>query len=441
MINSRLVHCSAGVALLISGTTNPCWPAPPPSSASAILPTPAPSEQPLGPPSCPWPSQSGQQLLDKPLGGPLTFSRATVADIVTELQEKHHLPLSFIESDSAPLLTFDLRDGTLRELLDRIVALAPVYHYRFVGARLVLYPVAAQWDMKIDLRIARGKRRWVGEALVVELRRRVPALATLNPPWTFGDPSSFVYQDEVAATGPASLVALFTQVLGDRPSASFMVSKLGGEVTTFFLTSEALIRSLDLTSPTLILHRPGDSAQLKLVATLYDGSQQVLTPAGCGTVYSTIDPKVLRTSSGGLVTAVGEGEGVASAISEDVIAAVTMRVEAGGKALELTSPASVMHPGVGGEKRRDIRGHVELHPAARGVRDHRCVRGLAVSARAIGILHGGTPRRPGGELRRIAPRGLRPGADRDQRRRARQQNGRRPLFRYGHSQLAKGAFP
>jgi hypothetical protein len=335
MNSNRLGHFIAAAALLIAGTTDPSRSAPPASPPRASTgdrqTTATAAERLLGPPSCPWPSQSGQRLLEKPLGGPLSFSKATVADIVTELHEKHHLPLSFIESDSAPLLTFDLRDGTLRELLDRIVALAPVYHYRFVGARLVLYPVAALWEMKIDLQIAPGKRRWVGEALVNELRRRVSALATLNPPWTFGDPSSFVYQDEVALTGPASLVELFTQVLGDRPSASFMVSKLGGEVTTFFLTSEALIRSLDLKSPTLILQRPGDSAQLKLVATLYDGSQQVLTPPGCGTVYSTIDPKVLRISSKGLVTATGEGEGVASAISEDVIAAITMRVQAGDK--------------------------------------------------------------------------------------------------------------
>jgi hypothetical protein len=254
-----------------------------------------------------------------------------MADIVTELQEKRHLPLSFIESDAAPLLTFDLKDGKLRELLEKIVALAPVYRYRFVGARLVLYPVDAQWDMRINLRIAPGKRRWVGEALVVELRRRVPALAKLNPPWMFGDPSSFVYQDEVAVTGPASLVELFTQVLGDRASVSFMVSKLGGKVTTFWLTSEVLIRSLELTGPTLPLKRPGDSAQLSLVATLFDGSRQVLTAAECGTVYGTIDPKVLRVSPSGMVTAAGKGEGVASAISEDVIATITMRVEAGGQ--------------------------------------------------------------------------------------------------------------
>lgn len=329
-VTERLV--SATVALLIFGATGgPSWPAPLPSATSATLPTAAPSEQLLGPPSCQWPSQSGQRLLDKSLGGPISFSMATVADIVKELQEKRHLPLSFIESDAATRLTLDLRNGTLRQLLDRIVALAPVHRYHFVRARLVLYPVAAQWDMKIDLRIPPGKRRWIGEALVVELRRRVPALAALNPPWTFGDPSSFVYQDEVAVSGPASLVELFIQVLGDRPSASFMISRLGGEVTTFFLTSESLIRSLTLTSAGLTLQGPGDSAQLKLVATLYDGSQQVLTAAGCGTAYSTIDPKVLRVGSGGLVTAVGQGEGVASATSEDVIAAVTMRVRPGGK--------------------------------------------------------------------------------------------------------------
>ena len=334
-MNSRLGHLGATVALLIIGTTEPIRsgpPAPLPGTSTAAKASSGTTAEPLlGPPSCPWPSESGQRLLDRSLGGPFSFSKATVADIVTELQEKRHLPLSFIESDAAPLLTLDLKDGTLRALLEKIIALAPVYRYRFVGARLVLYPVDPIWDMSLDLRIARGKRREVGQDLVVELRRRVPALARLNPPWMFGDPSSFVYQDEVAVTGPASLVELFTQVLGDRASASFMVSRLGGAVTTFFLTSETLIRSLELTGPRLTLRRPGESVQLGLVATLFDGSRQVLTAAGCGTVYGTIDPKVLRVSPEGLVTAAGEGAGVASAISEGVIAGITLRVEAGGR--------------------------------------------------------------------------------------------------------------
>jgi hypothetical protein len=94
----------------------------------------------LGPPVCPWPSESGQRLLDRPLGGPLSFVQATVSDLVRELVEKRHVPLSFIEDEAAPKLTLSIRDGTLRQLLDRIITQVSAYRYRFVGARLLLYP-------------------------------------------------------------------------------------------------------------------------------------------------------------------------------------------------------------------------------------------------------------------------------------------------------------
>jgi hypothetical protein len=284
----------------------------------------------LGPPACPWKSQSGQRLLDRHLEGSLSFVQATVEDIVRELMEKHHVPLSFIAADAAPRLTFTIREGTLRELLERIVTEAPVYRYRFVGARLVLYPADPLWESRLDdLRLAPGPRRWVGEALVVELRRRVPALAVLNPPWTIGTMDSFVYRDQVSVAGPASLVELFTQVLGNRASASFMVSKRGGQITTFWLESTPLIRSLELTAPTTTLRRPGETVQLRLVGTLYDGTRQALTAAACGAEYATHPPQVLKVSPEGLVTAIGTGEAEVTAFSEDVGATLELRVEPG----------------------------------------------------------------------------------------------------------------
>jgi hypothetical protein len=119
----------------------------------------------LGPALCPWLSESGQLLLNRSLDGPLSFSQATVAEIVKELHVQRHVPLSFIETEAAPKLTFSTSDTTVRGLLDHIVAMAPVLRYRFVGARLVLYPVDPLWDLRLDdLRLAAGKRRWVGEA-------------------------------------------------------------------------------------------------------------------------------------------------------------------------------------------------------------------------------------------------------------------------------------
>jgi hypothetical protein len=328
-INVACLLLVGGASTVVRG--NPHFAAP--TTSIAAEPAPPTVDVPaLGPSACPWRSESGQRLLNRPLGAPLTFSQATVVDIVRELQLKRHVPLSVIESDAAARITIGMREGTLRDLLDRIVALAPVYRYRFVGARLVIYPVDPLWDLRIDnLRLGPGERRWVGEALVLELRHRVPALASLNPPWTFGDPGSFVYRDLVSVAGPASIVELLAQLLGERASASFVVARLEGKVTTLWLSSEGLIASLKLTAPTTILKRPGETAQLTLVGSLYDGTRQVLTAAICSTEYVSGNARVVKVSPEGLVTAVGDGESYVNAIAEDEFDSLPIRVEFRGR--------------------------------------------------------------------------------------------------------------
>ncbi len=290
----------------------------------------------LGPEGCPWASVSGQRLLDWKLTYRLASSRAKVEDIVTALQQQYHIPISFIAADEDSAVVVTMRDGSLGQLLDRLVAQSPVYRYRFIGARLVLLPVDARWETPInELRIAAPQRRWeMGQALVSELRRRLPLLATLNPPWLVGNPADFIYHDQVSLSLPATVVELFTQVLGTRPSASFMVSKRGGATTTFWLTSADLVRSLELSVPAKAPHpagepaslRPGETLQLQVVATLQNGDRQSLTRVECGTVYTTDAPQVLRLAPDGRVTAVGSGEAVVVASNENATATLLVKV-------------------------------------------------------------------------------------------------------------------
>jgi hypothetical protein len=271
----------------------------------------------LGAPGCPWPSVSGQQLLDRHLG-PLSFSRATLAEVVRTLLTKYHVPLSFVEAEPNAKLVLSVTDTTVAELLDLIVARIPGYRYGFVGARLVLFSTDPKWQTRIDdLTLGPGPRRKVSAALVVELRRRVPALSELGTPWTFGDPGSYVYQDQVAVGGPASVLELLTQVLGTRPSATFMVSTLGSASTSLWLESANLVRSVQLTALTTALRQRGQTVQLKVIGTLWDGAQMILTEGQCGTEYVSHDPKVVAVSPDGLVTAVGNGEARVVAFNEN----------------------------------------------------------------------------------------------------------------------------
>ncbi len=99
---------------------------------------------------------------------------------------------------------------------------------------------------------------------------------------------------------------------------------------TLWLSSEKLIASLKLIAPTTVLRRPGDTVRLTLVANLYDGTRQVLTPPACATEYVTGNPGILKVDSDGLVTAVRPGESYVNAISEDEFDSIPIRVEGAG---------------------------------------------------------------------------------------------------------------
>ena len=166
----------------------------------------------LGAPHCPWPALSGTRLLAHQLGS-VSFSNAAVWQVADVLVHQHGVPLSFIEASPEARVTLSLSRCTLRQLLDKIVESATGYGYGFVGPHLVLYSTDPKWQTRIDaLKPASGLRLNVSQALVVQLRRLVPALRRLGVPGLFGNPESFVVQDPVRVAGPGTVVELLTQL-------------------------------------------------------------------------------------------------------------------------------------------------------------------------------------------------------------------------------------
>jgi hypothetical protein len=284
----------------------------------------------VGAPGCPWPSESGQRLLDRHLGGSLDLSNLSVSSVVKRLVVTNHVPLSFIEGEPYPTVTIKTQDATVAGLLDGIVSQVSGYRYGFIGPRLVLYSTDAKWQARVEkLKLAPGPRRWVSEALVAELRHRFPALAGLNPPWTAGNPADYVYQDEVAASAPASVAELLTQILGNRVSATFWVSKMGGAVTFLRLASADLVQTVQITAPTTTLRHTGEIVQVKVVGMLRDGGRQIVTPAACGTQYFVSNPKVLAVSPDGQVSALASGEARVNVVNENSADSITFTVITG----------------------------------------------------------------------------------------------------------------
>jgi hypothetical protein len=264
--------------------------------------------------------------LDRQLG-PVSFSGSTVTEIVDQLIHKYHVPISFLESDHAANFSLDLPASTVGQILDQVVTKSGDYQYRFFDTHLVLYSKDPKWATVVkDLNLARRPRRWISESLVYKLRRKVQALEKLMPPWTFGNPSNFVYTDEVAVTGPASVVELFVQILGNRPSAVFTVTRDVKRTAWFRLDAADIVDFVKISAPTLLLREKGQQVKLSVVGVLHGGTRQDVTSGKCFTSYVVSNSQVVIVEADGLVTAVGEGETQVTAINETAVDSVTITV-------------------------------------------------------------------------------------------------------------------
>jgi hypothetical protein len=294
----------------------------------------------LGAPGCPLAELSGHRLLDRQLG-PILFAKTAVRDIAAALVHRYDVPLSFIEASPSARVTISVPSCTLKQLLDKIVASAPGYTYGFVGAHLVLYSIDPTWQTRVDhLKLPREARFSETFELVLRLRTLVPALERLGLPSLRGNPEAFIFADQVQVTGPASVMELFTQLLGQRMSAVFMVSSFGGPPPgTLWVTSVNMFKSLDVTSPKPLLRQTGENVQLRVSGVLRDGTQLDVTSSKCGTRYLATS-EVVRVSPDGLVTAGAKGHG-GIIVNYDKLTKVI------GIEVVLSDAPKSAHPGIG----------------------------------------------------------------------------------------------
>jgi hypothetical protein len=257
--------------------------------------------------------------------GRILFANTRVSEIARALVHRYGVPLSFIEASSLARVTVALPSCTLRQLLDKIVTSAPSYRYGFVGPHLVLYSTEPRWQTRIEhVHLPAGARLSVSSDLVTFLNSQVPALPRLRPPPYFvigiGDRDPPIYADPVQIDGPATVMELFTQLLGQRTSVVFTVD-VRGTAGALGLDTAKLVDSLRVTPPKKVLMQSGESVQLRVTGLIGDRTLQDLTWGSCGTRYVAANARI-RVSRDGLVTAISPGT-----------AAVVVRFDSNAKAI------------------------------------------------------------------------------------------------------------
>ncbi len=276
--------------------------------------------------ACSWPEATGERLLARKVGD-LSVTLVEVEKAVAEIAKQSDLPMSFIQADSHRKISLTLRDASVRQALDEILRQAPEYRYGLVAERLVLYPHDPIWETRLDnLSLGPGPRFAVTGELAKELSRRLPALAYLSGPWMLGNGNSYTYRDIVSVTGPGSILDLFVQLLGGRPSTFFILDKPSEVRGSLSVSSMDQLRSLKVTAPTTTFHRSGEAAQLKMTGLLRSGGEKDLSAGACGTVYSVNDDRVVGVTADGLVSAGVNGTAAVTVSNEHSSASIVFEV-------------------------------------------------------------------------------------------------------------------
>jgi hypothetical protein len=277
---------------------------------------------------CPWGAVIGERLLDARVGS-FTYTAISVESIRAALVNEHAVPLSFIQAEPEAKVSLDLRDATVRQVLDAVVASAPAYRYGVIHDRLVLFPRDQKWEMRLEgFKLGPADRLTVAIDLADELSRRVPALAGLLPPTyvVMGRVGS-IYRDVVTVASPGTILELLAQLLGQRPSAVFSLDRDRWGHQQLDLASTQLLPSFVLTAPTTTLRNRADTVQLKVLGKLRGvGEPLDFTAGSCGTTYSSGDEKVVAVSADGLVSVRGSGRATVSARNDNSLSALAFTV-------------------------------------------------------------------------------------------------------------------
>jgi len=149
-------------------------------------------------------------------GVDIKVDKVPVSMAVEYLRTHECAAISFIDSDQRSVVSLNLRNATVEEVLSKIVAQSSAYRSENIAGREVLYPAAPEFQATVDnVEIQRKPRQEATELYVDLLRRAVPAFPRLVPPVLFGDNRMPIYSDEVTLRPKGRVIEHFVDLLGE----------------------------------------------------------------------------------------------------------------------------------------------------------------------------------------------------------------------------------
>lgn len=171
---------------------------------------------------------SQQPLVKNVLEKKITISMAdtSVYDIIQLLRMKYNVPISFIDAEEKQKITVDLKDASLRTVLEKVISSSPIYDYRIINERLVLYPKVPKYNFIVnDVDINMMKRLEAANKYVSQLNHQFPEFMDLVGPPVLGNPQHPVFIDKVSLKRESTVLEHLVQLLGEDLKVVFSIIK------------------------------------------------------------------------------------------------------------------------------------------------------------------------------------------------------------------------
>lgn len=164
-------------------------------------------------------------LLDIPVND-FNVSAGSLLDVLGELAASYNVPVSLIDADRPSCVSFTLHNGTVRQVLDRLVSCDRQYCWRQVMGRLIVLPHTSPYDSRIvGVRITDMPRMEAADAYIDHLNSHNVGFERLAGGVMLGDCTGSAYTTHVTLSPDATALEHFMQILAADRSLRFCLSR------------------------------------------------------------------------------------------------------------------------------------------------------------------------------------------------------------------------
>jgi hypothetical protein len=173
--------------------------------------------------------------MDMPVSD-FSVSDAKVSEVINLLRTSYLVPVSFIEATSDQHVTFSIEKGTVRDVIEHVIAQSPEYRWMVVNERLVVYPDRPEYETTIvtGVDLAEIPRLDAARQYIDHLKSETEAFEKLSGVVMKGEPGSPVYATIVSMSTQAPVISHFVEILGADPYLVFSIQSTQTGYFVFF---------------------------------------------------------------------------------------------------------------------------------------------------------------------------------------------------------------